>query len=33
MKKYVFLLMVMTLGLLSCGDDDKPVIPDMDKLV
>lgn len=33
MKKYVFLFMVMTLGLLSCSDDDKPVIPDMDKLV
>lgn len=32
MKKYVFLLVVMTLGLLSCGDDDKPVIPELDKL-
>lgn len=32
MKKYAFLLMVMTLGLLSCGDDDKPVIPQLNKL-
>lgn len=31
-KKYVFLLMVMTLGLLSCGDDDKPVAQELDKL-
>lgn len=33
MKKYVYLLLVMTLtGLLSCGDDDKPVIPELKKL-
>lgn len=32
MKKYVFLWMIMVVGLLSCGDDDKPVIPELDKL-
>ena len=32
MKKYVFLLGVMAIGLLSCGDDDKPVVPELDKL-
>lgn len=32
MKKYTFLLMIMALGLLSCGDDDKPVVPELDKL-
>lgn len=32
MKKYIFLFMIMIVGLLSCGDDDKPVIPELDKL-
>lgn len=32
MKKYVFLWMVMALGLLACGDDDKPVVQELDKL-
>ena len=32
MKKYTFLLVIMALGLLSCGDDDKPVVPELDKL-
>lgn len=32
MKKYLFLLVILTAGLLSCGKDDKPVIPEMNKL-
>lgn len=32
MKKYAFLFMIMIVGLLSCGDDDKPVVPELDKL-
>lgn len=32
MKKYTFLLIIMTIGLLSCGDDDKLVIPELNKL-
>lgn len=32
MKKYTFLFMIMIIGLLSCGDDDKPVVPELDKL-
>ncbi|WP_308587665.1 DUF5032 domain-containing protein [uncultured Parabacteroides sp.] len=32
MKKYAFLFMIMIIGLLSCGDDDKPVVPKLDKL-
>ena len=32
MKKYAFLFMIMIIGLLSCGDDDKPSIPKLNKL-
>lgn len=33
MKKYLFLLLVATAGLLSCNDDDNsPVIPELNKL-
>lgn len=32
MKKYAFLFMIMITGLLSCGDDDKPVVPELNKL-
>lgn len=32
MNKHAFLLLIMTIGLLSCGDDDKPVIPELNKL-
>lgn len=32
MKKYLCLLLVAATGLLSCSDDDKPVIPELNKL-
>lgn len=32
MKKYLFLLLLTATGLLSCNDDDSPVIPELNKL-
>lgn len=32
MKKYLCLLLVAATGLLSCSDDDKPIIPELNKL-
>lgn len=32
MKKYAFILVVFAIGLISCGDDDKPVVPELNKL-
>lgn len=32
MKKFLFLLLIATTTLVSCGDDDKPVIPQLNKL-
>lgn len=32
MKKNVFLILILVIGLVSCGDDDKPVVAKMNKL-
>ncbi|SEG23949.1 MULTISPECIES: DUF5032 domain-containing protein [Parabacteroides] len=32
MKKYIFLLFAGIAGLVSCGDDDKPSLPELNKL-
>lgn len=32
MKKYIFLLLAGVASLASCGDDDKPILPELNKL-
>ena len=32
MKKYLFLLLIGAAGLTACGDDDDPVVPELNKL-
>lgn len=32
MNKHLLLLLIATIGLLSCGDDDKPFVPELNKL-
>lgn len=32
MKKHVFLILILMTGLFSCGDDDKPSLPKLNKL-
>lgn len=32
MKKHVFLILILMIGLFSCGDDDKPSLPKLNKL-
>ena len=32
MKKYLFLLLIGAASLTACGDDDDPVVPELNKL-
>ena len=32
MKKYLFLLLIGAVSLTACGDDDDPVVPELNKL-
>ena len=32
MKKCVCLMLILVIGLISCGDDDKPSLPKLNKL-
>ena len=32
MKKYLFLLLIRAASLTACGDDDDPVVPELNKL-